>query len=139
MFLSPHTLGIVIISKPCFLLFFFQPIPMDGQSDFRFLYHTPSHLRAYLSASSSAWSSRSLFPYIQLLFIHHFLPSFFILNLFLLSSDYVLKASYTLMIKTDIIYVFAEILVYQEQQTNIEQSFGLCGRGSGWDDLGEWH
>ena len=22
---------------------------------------------------------------------------------------------------------------------NIEQSFGLCGRGRGWDDLGEWH
>ena len=21
----------------------------------------------------------------------------------------------------------------------IEQSFGLCGRGQGWDDLGEWH
>ena len=21
----------------------------------------------------------------------------------------------------------------------IEQSFGLCGRGRGWDDLGEWH
>ena len=21
----------------------------------------------------------------------------------------------------------------------IEQSFGLCGRGWGWDDLGEWH
>ena len=21
----------------------------------------------------------------------------------------------------------------------IEQSFGLCGRGKGWDDLGEWH
>jgi len=21
----------------------------------------------------------------------------------------------------------------------IEQSFGLCGRGEGWDDLGEWH
>lgn len=36
------------------------------------------------------------------------------LNLFLLSSDYVLKASYTLMIKTDIINVFAEILVYQQ-------------------------
>ena len=22
---------------------------------------------------------------------------------------------------------------------HIEQSFGLCGRGRGWDDLGEWH
>ena len=21
----------------------------------------------------------------------------------------------------------------------MEQSFGLCGRGQGWDDLGEWH
>ena len=21
----------------------------------------------------------------------------------------------------------------------IEHSFGLCGRGRGWDDLGEWH
>ena len=21
----------------------------------------------------------------------------------------------------------------------IEQSFGLCGRGRGWNDLGEWH
>ena len=21
----------------------------------------------------------------------------------------------------------------------IEQSFGLCGRGRGWDDLGEWY
>ena len=20
-----------------------------------------------------------------------------------------------------------------------EQTFGLCGRGRGWDDLGEWH
>ena len=22
---------------------------------------------------------------------------------------------------------------------NIEQSYGLCGRGRGWEDLGEWH
>ena len=21
----------------------------------------------------------------------------------------------------------------------VEQSFGLCGTGRGWDDLGEWH
>ena len=21
----------------------------------------------------------------------------------------------------------------------IEKSFGLCGKGRGWDDLGEWH
>ena len=22
---------------------------------------------------------------------------------------------------------------------SIEQSYGLCGRGRGWEDLGEWH
>ena len=27
----------------------------------------------------------------------------------------------------------------QERHGRIEQSFGLCGTGRGWDDLGEWH
>ena len=27
----------------------------------------------------------------------------------------------------------------QKRYWHIEQSFGLCGRGRGWDDLGEWH
>ena len=27
----------------------------------------------------------------------------------------------------------------QKRHRLIEQSFGLCGRGRGWDDLGEWH
>ena len=27
----------------------------------------------------------------------------------------------------------------QKRHRCIEQSFGLCGRGRGWDDLGEWH
>ena len=27
----------------------------------------------------------------------------------------------------------------QKRHRGIEQSFGLCGRGRGWDDLGEWH
>ena len=27
----------------------------------------------------------------------------------------------------------------KETQMYIEQSFGLYGRGRGWDDLGEWH
>ena len=27
----------------------------------------------------------------------------------------------------------------QERQRCIEQSFGLCGRGRGRDDIGEWH
>ena len=34
------------------------------------------------------------------------------------------------------------ITLYTRQQKRhrcIEQSFGLCGRGWGWDDLGEWH
>ena len=36
----------------------------------------------------------------------------------------------------------AKITLYTRQQKRhrcIEQSFGLCGRGRGWDDLGEWH
>ena len=34
------------------------------------------------------------------------------------------------------------ITLYTRQQKRhwcIEKSFGLCGRGRGWDDLGEWH
>ena len=34
------------------------------------------------------------------------------------------------------------ITLYARQQKRhrcIAQSFGLCGRGRGWDDLGEWH
>ena len=34
------------------------------------------------------------------------------------------------------------ITLYMGQQKRhwcIEQSFGLCGKGRGWDDLGEWH
>ena len=34
------------------------------------------------------------------------------------------------------------ITLYTRQQKRcwcIEQSFGLCGRGRGWDDSGEWH
>ena len=34
------------------------------------------------------------------------------------------------------------ITLYTRQQKRhwcMEQSFGLCGRGRGWDDLGEWH
>ena len=30
-------------------------------------------------------------------------------------------------------------LVYCNGVFLMEQSFGLCGRGKGWDDLGEWH
>ena len=38
--------------------------------------------------------------------------------------------------------VRATTFLYARQQKRhrcIEQSFGLCGRGRGWDDLGEWH
>jgi len=34
------------------------------------------------------------------------------------------------------------ITLYARQQKRyryIEQSFGLCGIGRGWDDFGEWH
>ena len=34
------------------------------------------------------------------------------------------------------------ITLYTRQQKRhwcMEQSFGFCGRGRGWDDLGEWH
>ena len=34
------------------------------------------------------------------------------------------------------------ITLYRRQQKRhwcIEQSYGLCGRGRGWGDLGEWH
>ena len=34
------------------------------------------------------------------------------------------------------------ITLYRRQQKRhwcMEQSFGLCGRARGWDDLGEWH
>ena len=34
------------------------------------------------------------------------------------------------------------ITLYVRQQKSyryIEQSFGLCGRGQGWDDMEEWH
>ena len=33
------------------------------------------------------------------------------------------------------------VYVPQQQKRHrcIEQAFGLCGRGRGWDDLGEWH
>ena len=30
-------------------------------------------------------------------------------------------------------------MIQQKRHWCIEQSFGLCGRGTGWDDLGEWH
>ena len=34
------------------------------------------------------------------------------------------------------------ITLYVRQQKRhrcVEQLFGFCGRGRGWDDLGEWH
>ena len=32
-----------------------------------------------------------------------------------------------------------KVLCVDQRHRCIEQSFGLCGRGRGWDDLGEWH
>ena len=41
----------------------------------------------------------------------------------------------------DIIHVSMPSLYTKQQKRHwcIEQSFGLCGRGRGWDDLEEWH
>jgi len=36
-------------------------------------------------------------------------------------------------------YICVSILYWCFSFWLIEQSFGLCGRGRGWDDLGEWH
>ena len=38
-------------------------------------------------------------------------------------------------------FFLAYFTLYRQQKRHwcIEQSFGLCGRGRGWDDLGEWH
>ena len=38
--------------------------------------------------------------------------------------------------KTKIITLYAR---QQKRHRCIEESFGLCGRGRGWGDLGEWH
>ena len=32
-----------------------------------------------------------------------------------------------------------EVSQKEKHQYSIEQSFGFCGRGRGWDDMGEWH
>ena len=40
------------------------------------------------------------------------------------------------------IFAFISNILYARQKKRhrcIEQSFGLCGIGRGWDDLGEWH
>ena len=48
----------------------------------------------------------------------------------------------TAVIKLKDAYSLEEKTWYVRQQKRhrcIEQSFGLCGRGRGWDDLGDWH
>ena len=54
----------------------------------------------------------------------------------------------TIIINNNINFIYMEfrkmvmITLYERQQKRhrcIEQSFGLCGRGWGWDGLGEWH
>ena len=35
--------------------------------------------------------------------------------------------------------VMMTLYVRQQKRHRCEQTFGLCGRGRGWDDLGEWH
>ena len=39
-----------------------------------------------------------------------------------------------------VLYLFDMVIIsYLKRHWCIEQSFGLCGRGRGWDDFGEWH
>ena len=42
----------------------------------------------------------------------------------------------------DLLAIQGTLTLYVRQQKRhrcIEQTFGFCGRGRGWDDLGEWH
>ena len=52
------------------------------------------------------------------------------------------KHQYSILMRIYGIRKMVTITLYVRQQKGpryIEQSFGLCGRGRGWDDLGEWH
>ena len=52
------------------------------------------------------------------------------------------KHQYSILIHIYGIRKMVTITLYVRQQKRhrcIEQSFGLCGRGRGWNDLGEWH
>ena len=63
----------------------------------------------------------------------------------IIQSEASQKEKYQYSILTHIYMEFRKmvmITLYARQQKRlrcIEQSFGLCGRGRGWDDLGEWH
>ena len=63
----------------------------------------------------------------------------------IIQSEESQKEKYQYSIQTHIYIEFRKmvmITLYARQQKRhrcIEQSFGLCGRGRGWDDLGEWH
>ena len=37
------------------------------------------------------------------------------------------------------LYIKKNILETAKETLSIEQFYGLCGRGRGWKDLGEWH
>ena len=52
------------------------------------------------------------------------------------------KHQYSILMHIYGIKKMVTITLYARQQKRhrcIEQSFGLYGRGRGWDDLGEWH
>ena len=42
-------------------------------------------------------------------------------------------------VKQDSEKVGLKLNIQQKRHWCIEQSYGLCGRGRGWEDLGEWH
>ena len=52
------------------------------------------------------------------------------------------KQQYNILTHIYGIWKMVTIILYARQQKRhrcIEQAFGLCGRGKGWDDLGGWH
>ena len=63
----------------------------------------------------------------------------------IIQSEVSQKEKYQYSILTHIYMKFRKkvmIILYVRQQKRhrcIEQSFGLCGRGKGQDDMGEWH
>ena len=65
-----------------------------------------------------------------------------ILTLYIYIHIYIYTYIYSILTKYMEFRKMVTTTLYASQQKRhrcIEQSFGLCGRGRGWDDLGEWH
>ena len=58
---------------------------------------------------------------------------------FQLSHPYVTTGKSIGLTRRTLVDKVMSLLLNMLSRLVIEQSFGLCGRGRGWDDLGEWH